>query len=90
MDAIARTDIGAGFPLPQAILSAGYAANLPPFKTCDDGTDSYYHRPWEALASIVGGDSRYAYSTRDVVGAFLHLFVAKYLGPFSYLFGFWR
>lgn len=33
MEAIARADIGAGFPLPQAILSAGYAANLPPFKT---------------------------------------------------------
>ena len=52
--------------------------------------ESYYHRPWEVVASFVGGDTDWTYSEHDLFGAFLHLFVAKYLGPFSYLFGFWR
>ena len=48
--------------------------------------ESYYRRPWEALASIMGGDMRFIYSPSEQRNAIAHLFIAAFFGPFSYLF----
>ena len=50
---------------------------------------SYYHRPWEAMASIFGEDTDWYYSPRDYVGVIGHTVSAMFFGPISFWFGQW-
>ena len=47
--------------------------------------DNYYYKPWESLASMIGGDS-YEYSVEDKWAAAGHLLTSVFAGSFSYLF----
>lgn len=49
---------------------------------------SYYHRPWEALASIMGGDSRFSYTSADFINAFYYIVVARLFGILCYRLSF--
>ena len=51
---------------------------------------NYYFKPWEASASILGGDWNRNYSAGDYIVSFIFLQEAKCLPfPFIFLFGFW-
>ena len=55
-----------------------------------DSTESnYYNKPWESLASFIGGDKMNKVSAADVTAGFFFLAVAKLFGPFAYFFAFW-
>ena len=71
----------AGYALWVVIPSAG--------KWGIEDNDKYYEKPWETIASFIGGDYDNEYSAGDIVASFFHLFVAYYFGPFSYFFAFW-
>ena len=51
--------------------------------------EDYYSRPWESIASLLGGDSENVYSSGCYINSALHLITAKYFGLLSLLFGLW-
>ena len=52
--------------------------------------ENYYKKPWEASASILGGDWGRAYTKADVVVSALYLFAAKFANPlWSFFFALW-
>ena len=58
-------------------------------KTEGNYENSYYHRPWESLASMFGGDSRFSYTSEDSVYAFSYLVFARLFGILCYRLAFY-
>ena len=83
-----------GHTYQQAFLGpGGYAlwVVIPSYNEWEvDSTESnYYNKPWESLASFIGGDEMNKVSAADVTAGFFFLVVAKLFGPFAYFFAFW-
>ena len=49
----------------------------------------YYKRPWETIASVLGGDPTGGYDESDYINSVWHLISAMFLGPISLIFGLW-
>ena len=59
------------------------------FGVSSDG-ENYYKKPWEASASLIGGDWDRGYTWGDVIVSGAYLFTASFGNPiWSCLFAFW-